>query len=267
MFSNVFLKTLHDMRKSLMWWCIGMFLLTVYVIALYPSIEESSLDMQEYMDNLPEGMKALFGGAVDLSTVEGYLSMEVFSFFYPIMLLAFAVTYGASFIGSEEENGTLDLLLAAPIPRWRVVLEKFGALIVFTLIVLLVSYIGLIGGGQVSGIEDIDAGRILEGVLNLAPLALFFAALALALTGIKGGRGLALGVVLGLAATTYLIHSMAEVADIPKWLQQLSPWYYYNGVNVMRDGLNLGYLGLLLGLTALLVGLAMWGFERRDIGV
>jgi hypothetical protein len=26
-------------------------------------------------------------------------------------------------------------------------------------------------------------------------------------------------------------------------------------------------MGLLLGLTVLLVGAAMWGFERRDVGV
>jgi ABC-2 type transport system permease protein len=267
MFSNVFLKTLFDMRKSLMWWSIGLFLMSLYMMTFYPSIEEGSMDMQEYVDNLPDSMKALIGGEVDLSTIEGFLSMELFSFFYPFMFLAFAVTYGASFIGSEEENGTLDLLLATPIPRWRVVLEKFAALVVFTLLVVAATYAGFMVGALLVDIDEMNAGRILEATLNMTPLTLFFAALALAMTGIRGGRGLALGVVLGLGTVSYLVYSMAEVTDIPNWLQQLSPWYYYNGIDVVKEGLNLGYLGLLIGLTALLIGVAMWGFERRDVGV
>jgi ABC-2 type transport system permease protein len=255
------------MRKSLMWWSIAMFLLSLYMMTFYPSIEEGSMDMQEYVDNLPDSMKALIGGEIDLSTIEGFLSMELFSFFYPFMLLAFGVTYGASFIGSEEENGTLDLLLSTPIPRWRVVLEKFAALVIFTLLVLAATYAGFMVGAILVDIDEMDAGRILEGTLNMAPLTLFFAALALALTGVRGGRGLALGVVLGLGAVTYLIYSMAEVTDIPLWLQRLSPWYYYDGIEVMKQGLNLGYMGLLVVLTGLLIGVAMWGFERRDVGV
>ncbi len=39
------------------------------------------------------------------------------------------------------------------------------------------------------------------------------------------------------------------------------------GVRPTADGLNGGYIALLLALSAVLVGLAMWGFQRRDVGV
>jgi ABC-2 type transport system permease protein len=213
-------------------------------------------------------MRALMGGEVDLTSVEGFLSLEAFSFFYPILLLAFAVSYGAGIIGSEEENGTLDLLLATPVPRWRVILEKFGALVVFTVIVLLTIYLGFLAGALAVDIEGMDNVFILQGVLNMLPITLFFAALALFLTALRsGGRGLALGVTLGLAAISYLIFSMAEISNIPLWLRRLSPWYYYNGANLAREGINAGHTALLLGLTVLLVGGSLWAFQRRDVGV
>jgi ABC-2 type transport system permease protein len=255
------------MRRGLIWWSIAMFAFSLYMMTFFPSVQKGADDMQEYIDNLPDSFKAMMGGEVDISTVEGFLSMEVFSFFYPFMILAFAVTYGAGMIGGEEDSGTLDLLLATPVPRWRIVLEKFAALVVFTLIVLAMIFLGFAAGAALVDIGETNWVRILEGVINFAPFALFFAALTLAVTGIKGGRGLALGVVLGVAALTYLISTMGEVSDVPEALMKLSPWHYYNGVNVMRDGLNYGNMGLLLGLTVLLVGAAMWGFERRDVGV
>ena len=266
--SNVFLKTLYDMRRALFWWGLGLFLLSLYYITFYPSMQESSADLQEMLDRMPDSMRALMGGEVDLTSVEGFLSLEAFSFFYPILLLAFAVSYGAGIIGSEEENGTLDLLLATPTPRWRVVIEKFGALVVFTLVALAACYVGFLLGAGIAGIDELDAARVLEGTLNMATLALFFAALALAITGLRsGGRGLALGVTAGLAAFTYLVYAMGSVSDVPDWLQRLSPWYYYGGNTVMREGVSVGHGALLLGLTAVLVAVAIWGLRRRDVSV
>ncbi len=267
MLSNVYLKTLRDMRRPLFWWVAGLFLFTLYFVTLYPSIEEASADMQSYIDSLPDSFKAMFGGnALDLSTFEGFLTMELLSMFYPIMILAFAVSYGAGLIGSEEESGTLEILLATPLPRWRVMLSKFGALITFTLIVLLAVWLGIAGGVLAVDIET-DLGNLLAGVMNMAPLALVFAALAFCLTGLRGSRGTALGLTLAVAAITYLVHTLSEVTNVPAWMQKLSPWYWYNGVYALSEGVDPLNVALLLGVTLLLVALGMWGFERRDLGV
>jgi ABC-2 type transport system permease protein len=267
MVRNVFLKTLRDMRIALFWWSLAMFLFSLYYMSFYPSMAKDTENLQDMMDNMPDSFKAMMGGEVDLSTPEGFLSLEAFSFFYPILFLAFAVIYGAGIIGSEEENSTFDLLLSTPIRRWRVVLEKYAALVTFTLIVLLLSYLGFWFGAIVAGVDDFPESDILFGTLNMFPLIMFFAALALMLTGIRGGRGLALGGVLGLAAITYLVDTMSEVAHVPDVLVKLSPWHYYNGANVLREGFELGNIALLLGLSIVFVAAALWGFERRDVGI
>ncbi|HML22674.1 MAG TPA: ABC transporter permease subunit [Aggregatilinea sp.] len=267
MFSNVFFKTLYDMRKSLMWWAILMFLFSLYYMALFPSLQESSEDIQSYIDNLPDSMMALMGGEMDMTTVNGFLAAEAFSFFYPIFLLAFGIAYGTGLMGGEEESRTLEVLLATPIARWRVVLEKFAALVVFTAVVLLSIYLGFVAGALVSGVDEMSYGDVLAGTYNMLPLTLFFAALAQCLLAVRGGRGSATGIAAGLAAGTYLLHSMAEVAGIPEWLQRISPWYYYNGARAIVDGFSTGNVILLLALGAALVGVSLWGFQRRDLGV
>ena len=138
MLNNVYLKTLRDMRRSMFWWVAGMFVFTLWFVTIFPSIQESNVDFQAYIDSFPESFRAMFGiDQVDFTTLEGYLSMELFSMFYPVLVLAFAVSYGAGLLGGEEESGTLELLLATPTPRWHVMLSKFAALVTFTVIVLL----------------------------------------------------------------------------------------------------------------------------------
>jgi len=71
MLSNVYLKTLRDMRRPLFWWVLGMFLFTLYFVTIYPSIQESGTDMQDYINSLPDSFKAMFGGGyINLSSTK-----------------------------------------------------------------------------------------------------------------------------------------------------------------------------------------------------
>ena len=120
MLASVFGKTLYDMRRGLIWWSISLLLMNLWMVSLYPVIQESAEALEQYLSNLPPTFSALVGEAATFSTIEGYLSVELFTFFLPMLTLAFAIVYGAGAIGGEEDSGTLDLLLAHPIPRWRV---------------------------------------------------------------------------------------------------------------------------------------------------
>ena len=268
MLSNIYLKTLRDMRRSMFWWVTGMFVFTIFFMSIFPSIQESSADVQSYIDSFPEGLRATFAtDRLDFGTLEGFITMELLSFFYPFLVLAFAVTYGAGLLGGEEESGTLEILLSMPVPRWRVMVAKFAALVTFLLIVLLATWLGLVVGILLIDIEDADIVNLLGGILNMVPMTLFFAAVAYCMTGVRGGKGTALGVALAIAAATYLMNTLSAMADLPDWMQTLSPWYYYDGLNVLIDGIDPFNVALLLGLALLLVAIGIFAFERRDAGV
>lgn len=130
---------------------------------------------------------------------------------------------------------------------------------------MLAFYLGLVIGTGFITSDNVTAGDLLVGVIDVIPMTLFFAALAFCITGLRSGRGLALAVTIGFAALSYLVDAFAQIADLPAWLQRLSPWYYYGGGLPLQDGLDLSNVVLLLAVALVLVGIGTWGFERRDV--
>ncbi|GAB4482154.1 MAG: ABC transporter permease [Anaerolineae bacterium] len=264
MFKSVFLKTLYDMRRGLLWWSLGMFVLCLYLMTLFPALDVPALS--SYLETLPESITVIMGGVTDFSTWESYLAAEMYGLMFPGLTVAFALAFGAALISDEEDSGTLDLLLANPIPRWRVLLEKLAALVLFTLVVLVVSFLGYWAGAALADVA-IEPARLWWGTFNLLPLTLFFGVLALMLTALRRGRGVAVGVSAGLAVITYFIEGLALVSDMPEWLTKLSPWHYYDGAQALVEGVDPANMALLTGAAVIMLAVALGGFQRRDLGV
>lgn len=263
MLSNVFLKTLRDWRRSLPLWGIGMALISLWVIVLYPTIGETYADIFE---ELPPGLAIFIGDVADIASPEGYLGTEVFSFMVPLLFLVLTIGFGASAIAREEERGTLDLLLSNPIPRWRVVVEKFAAMAFIVLVVGVFLWYGLVIGAIVANVE-ISFLRMAEATLSGALLGLVFGALALAVACATGKRMWGIGVAAGLGVVTFLLNSLAPLVQGLEPYRKLSPFYYYSGAEPLVNGLNLGHASILLWLTLLLLAVALITFERRDLAV
>jgi len=264
MFANTFLKSLFDMRKSIFWWIIVYVPLTLWMVVLYPSFDD--FIQMDFLESMPPSLQVFLGGDVTLTTIEGFLTLELFSVFYPVMLLVALLSFSGGLICQEEDVGTLDLVLAHPIQRWRFLLEKVLALIVFTGIVLAAIFVGL-WLGAVLAQQILDLGNTALALVDMGALALLFGALTLMLSGFGLGRGAAIGVGGGLAAITYLLDGLVPVVGLPEIAQKISPWFYYDGGATLIDGQNWGYLLVLVGVALIFLLLALIAFERRDVGV
>jgi len=266
MLRNIFLKTLRDQRRALLWWVIGLLALAAYLAVLYPSIAKTPSYNQMLQAWPKEIVASVMGEFPDYSTPEGYMNSTTYFMMVPLLFIAFAAGLGAHATAGEEEHGTLDLLLASPLPRWRVVLDKFAALAVLTLVLGLALWLGLaVSAAPVH--MDLHLGRLAAVTLSAVLLGLAFGALALAVGAITGKRGLstALASVVGLAA--YFINSLAPVVKGLEPYRKLSLLYYYIGADPLRNGLNLGHAVVLGGVTAALLAVAILAFQRRDVGV
>ena len=124
MLRSVALKMLHDQWRILAVWSVLAAILAAFYLSLYPSI--GSVDeMRRLLDAMPPELRAMFSiEGADLGTPAGYLNMELFTFMLPLIVAAVTVTAGSGATAGEEERGTLELLLANPIGRWRIVVEK-----------------------------------------------------------------------------------------------------------------------------------------------
>jgi ABC-2 type transport system permease protein len=265
MLRNVFLKTLRDQRRALLWWGVGLSALALYIILFYPSIGMSP-EINRLLEEMPEALtKTIMGEFLDLTSPEGYLNSQLF-FMLPLLFLIFTIGFASNAIAGEEERGTMDLLLSNPLPRWRVVAEKFAAMAVATLVLAFAFWLGLAIGAIAARVE-ISFGRMAEAMLSGALLGLAFGALALALGCTSGNRGLSMGVASGVAVATYFLNSLAPVVEVLEPYRRLSPFYYFIGADPLKNGLNPGHAAVLIGLTAVLLVVALFAFERRDLAV
>ncbi|MBC8477831.1 MAG: ABC transporter permease subunit [Dehalococcoidia bacterium] len=266
MLSSIFLKTLRDRRRSLLFWGICFVLIAVLVVSLYPLIESYSA-IQDYMELLPEEVMALFtGGIDDVTSPEGYLHSELFFLVFPLLIVVFAISFGSSAVAGEEEQGTLDLLLSNPLPRWRMVLEKFAAMVFSIVLLVLVFWGALAISGHVVDM-GLNLSRLAAVCFSAALLGVTFGTVALAVGCARGRRGLSMSAAGALVGYSYLLNAMAPLIDWLEPFQVLSPFYYYIGADPLTNGLNGPHAAVLIGLTAVFVAAAIATFWKRDLAV
>ncbi len=148
----------------------------------------------------------------------------------------------------------------------RVVLQRFGALVVATLLLggaMLLVLFALTGPAEL----EIPAGHLAAMVLHLVLLGICFGALALALGAAFGRRGLALAVAAVTGVSTYFANTLAPQSASLAWLQNVSPFHYYSGGQPLRNGLQLGDATILLVVSLVLVAAGTLIFSRRDVAV
>ena len=257
--SRIWLKTASEHQgllivvAAIMVWVMG-----VMMGPIYAGMSETLLAVGE---GFPEGLLIFFGGG-DLSTVEGFYQVEVFGMMAPIAVLVVTISIGARALAGEEENRTIGLLLANPVPRTALVREKAATMVLFGAAVGAVIFAGVAGGSWISGV-GLDVGNVAAAALLATLVGLVFGALALFLSASTGRARLAIFVPTGAAVAFHVMNSLAEINDAA-W-GQLSPFYYYISSDPLRNGLDWGHAALLTALAAALVLLALPTFERRDL--
>ncbi|MGE5459938.1 MAG: ABC transporter permease subunit [Solirubrobacterales bacterium] len=258
-------KTLSEQRRSLMWWGLGLFVAGATYAPFYPSIKDNAEMLNKYMNSMPDFLKEAFLGATgDFTSPAGYLNTELFNFFAPLLLILFAVGAGARAIAGEEEKQTLDILLSTPTPRRRIVIDKFGAMLVASVLISALLWLSVPVTGPPFGLNA-SLVDLTAAVFMCFLLAMAFGAIALAIGAATGRRALAVGVTAGIAGGTYLLDLLVPAIKSIEFLQLLSPFHYYLGAEPMMRGLDIGGSLVLAAIAIVAFAAALVLFERRDL--
>jgi beta-exotoxin I transport system permease protein len=237
---------------------VGMASVIVMVGALFPAVGDSIGKL-----DLPKGVSELLGGA-DYATITGWMRSEIGAVYGPLVIAAIAITAAAGSTAGEEESGILGLVLAHPLGRTRLVLEKAGAAAVGVVIIATGTWLGLVAGVAIAG-GGIGLGRQAALAVHLAFFGFASGAVALALAGISGRRAVAAGGAAAVAVAGFLINGFAPLVDGVSWLKYASPFYYYAGHDPLGRGIHLGDLAALAAGTVVLTAIAVVTFRRRDL--
>jgi ABC-2 type transport system permease protein len=264
---TIFTHAFSRSRGAILGWGLSLGLLAMYLMPFYDTLAEQKDTLGKLLSSYPPEMLAFFGDMSNMTalfTPEGYLGFEFFSLM-PVVLGIFAVLNGSGLLASDEENGTLDLVLAHPVSRAALFLGRALAFGATTVCLLGVIWLGLVIGRNWSTME-LTASELARPFFSLGAEMMLFGALALALSMLLPSRRLAASAA-GLAlVASFFVTSLARINDDLKPVAKFSPLNYYQGGDAIR-GLNSEWLLGLLVVTALFVVVAWWRFARRDIRV
>jgi len=262
---SVALKTLRDARRGFAWWSLGLAGLVALIVAVYPSVRDNPA-LDRLVQDYPEVLQAFigFGGQIDYVSAAGYLGSELYSFMVPLLFLLVAVGGGARSLAGEEEQGTLDLLLAQPVSRRRVALEKLAALTVELAAIAAVLWASLWVGVRVVGMS-ISGLHLAAATSSAGLLALAFGAVALLVGAAGGKRARSIGVTAAAAVAAYLVNSLAPLVEALEPAQKASPFYHYAVSDPLRRGLEPVHVLVLIGIAVGAAVLTPYAFDRRDI--
>jgi ABC-2 type transport system permease protein len=189
------------------------------------------------------------------------------------ILVIISIELWAIFVASEPagevESGLVDLVLARPVPRNRLVTRSLIAMVVSTLLVsvgmLLGTFVGLLLFAP-AGVAWPSNERLLVLLAHLNAIAWCFGTMALAVSGWARRRGAAIAIVSIAALGMYLLDIAGLWWTRIETLAKLTPVYYFHGGPIIagthdstRDFVVLG------GICVVATVVAYWQFARRDL--
>lgn len=260
----IIMWTLRQRRWSIFWWSIAAFGLIFINMIFYPSFKDQADQLTKSFENIPESTLQFIGGSADFFSPIGFLNSQIFFIMLPLLLGVLAIGLGSSLLAREEQDKTIEALMARPISRSKLLLSKSFAGITITAVVTLVSLITTVITAKLVDL-NVSPGRIILAALGCFLLVTSFAAVAFTFTAFGRARAASIGIATTIALGGYIITSLAGTVEWLKSIGKIFPFHYYQPEAILRgtyDWTNSMYFLLLIALA----GILSWvSFRKRDI--
>jgi ABC-2 type transport system permease protein len=253
-------RVLRSRRVPLAIWAVTMVGVCGLYAGLYPSMEK--VDMNAMMEALPPALiEAL--GYEDMTTAAGYVGSAVYGLIAFFLLSVFAIMNGAKLIGGDEQDGSLELELCAPLPRTSIYAQRLLALwlqlsALATAVLFSTWVTDLIAG------LAIDKGQLLSATFHLWLVLGLFGTVAFGAGAASGRRAVGLGAGVGLLLVGWMLNALGPMLGYD-WMPSISPVGWYMDDNPVTRG-SQPVDALLTSGTVALCAVGGWlAFLRRDL--
>jgi ABC-2 type transport system permease protein len=254
---SVYTRSLGMIAMPAAWWTLGIAGFAGWMVVAVQQLEArlSSLLAGSTMQTL---IRDLGGGGASLDA--GFLS-ALFGLL-PLFLMAFAVTQVNRW-SADEQNGRLELVLAAPQSRLRVLLGRFAAVATATVVIGVITLAASAGAAAATGLK-LDTGNLAAATLGMIPLGLLIAAIGYLSSGwLRTAADT--GLLSFVLVIWFVISFIGPELEWPDATLRLSAFYYYG--TPLLHGLQPTSVAGVLAVSVLALGLGAYRFIRKDIGV
>jgi ABC-type transport system involved in multi-copper enzyme maturation permease subunit len=218
---------------------------------------------------VPGFVRELFGTALlSMMSFSGIMALGYYHVAIVAVLVGLVVAV-ATEPAAEVEAGFADLVLAQPVSRGVVMARSLILLALCPAIVIAAMTAGTFAGLSLAG-PAAGAGPPARLVWKLAAglwsVLACWGGVSLVIGAAARRRAVAAGIAGGAAAALMLIDYLSRVWTPIRGLARLSPFHYYNPLDlVMGKPLPPQDVGILIGTAAAAVAVAFALYQRRDI--
>jgi ABC-2 type transport system permease protein len=260
---NLLIHEIRSRWRAILGWSFSLILYGAAYILIFPA---RLFEQLKFLKELP--IYKLVG--IQLGSIEGYMASIVLVYI-PILLGIYCIIASTSTLAGEEDNGTLELIVAMPLSRWQIFTAKAMAL---SFVVLFITIIASIGNAFVLAVIKINTPinvtpfGLFTALMSSLPLAFGFIMIGLFLGAILPNRRLSATVMTVFFIASFFGENIAGMVKSLEPLRYFSLFNYYNTTEtIFTEGTKLSNILILLGIAAVFYILALICFSRRNITV
>ena len=253
-------------RKAyIFWWTFGVSLLIAVTILSYLAIKDQSAQLDQAMGSMTSSLGGFFG-TNDFFSPEGYLSSQIYYIMLPILLIILVLNLASGLMNKVESDGTLEVTLAQPISRSKVMLGKLFAAISVLVIIAVVSFFVTYFCAKIVGLETGTNNLIVTHFLTFAFSASFgmisFSLMAMSNITKKIANIVAIVISFG----GYIVISLSSFVSQLEFSAKFMPYKYFNSGELLTGNVDKGLVIYLIGIFILGLVASFIGYNKRDIG-
>ncbi|HHV99785.1 MAG TPA: ABC transporter permease subunit [Clostridiaceae bacterium] len=261
----LYLRELARNRKSFIIWTIALLLSDVLMMFFFPTVYDQSKSFNEILRQFPEALAS----ALKLNVLNFGDVLNYFAYVFQYIILfsgIFAMMFGAGALSREEDEKTVEFLMAKPVTRNYIVSAKLLAVLTY-----LVLFNIIMAAGNFIAFEAVKKESYSVNLLLTVIAGNFLAQVTFAATGFlisvfvvksKSVLSVSLGVVLG----TYFLSIAAGISDKLENLKYLTPFEYVSPAVLVTDGrIEVVYLIIMVCVILLSTALTYSFYNRKNI--
>lgn len=263
---NLFKQELKFNFKPLLFWSIGIFLLTVLGMQDYIASANAGESIKEIMDAMPSAVRIIFGvGQFDVGTLSGYFGML---YIYLLIVAGLhASMLGSNILTKEERDKTSEFLYVKPISRHKIINMKLLAAIVNIFILNIVTLVASLIATNIKGDTNMTS-NIIRLMIGMFLFQLIYLSLGLFISSFIKKNEKSRVITSVIFFIGFLFTILVDLTDKLAFLKFLTPFKYFDAYNLMyKDGFELIFILITIILVSTFIYLTHKFYSKKDINI
>lgn len=263
---SIIIRTIKDRKLvTAIYIFVALAFLLMY-IAMFPSFSSQQDQWDQMLKSMPaEMMKAFNLQDYSFAHLENFLSAELYSITWSLLLIIMTISIAGASLANEVEKGTIEFLLSAPISRKKLFFSRYLA---GALMILAFAAITIYAAIPIAAVFNIDVQ--IANYSTLVLMAFLFGlatfSISMFLSAVFSDRGKVYFVSAGTIVLMYVANIVATLKEKFSDLKYVSFFHYFDAVRILIHN-ELDTTGIWVFLTIIVVFTiaGLIAFDKRDI--